>query len=102
MAIRKTPKKVKDEVRKKIATGEKEADVYSQTGREQLEEDDEIDTWEEGFMEGAAQDGALGKCANCGAALFKGNTVETKIKSKKVWFCSDYCLDEYKEKKNIA
>lgn len=32
--------------------GTKEADVYTEEGREELEDSDEIDPWEEGFSEG--------------------------------------------------
>ncbi|MBW2971542.1 hypothetical protein KY359_00770 [Candidatus Woesearchaeota archaeon] len=95
-------KKTKDEKRLEMDTGEKEETVYTATGREKLEEDDEIDTWEEGFMEGAEDDGEQGKCANCGAALIDpDDVVETKIKGKVTWFCSNNCLEEFKDKKKI-
>lgn len=83
----------KDEMR----TGAKDATVYTAAGREVLEEDDELDTWEEGFMEGAEDDGEQGKCANCGAALLDYKTVETKIDGKTYWFCSNKCVKHYKE-----
>lgn len=86
----------KDEMR----TGAKEATVYTAAGREILEEDDEISPEEEGFMEGAENDGEQGKCANCGAALLNAeNTFETKIDGKTYWFCSNKCIKHYKEKK---
>jgi len=53
-------------------------------------------------MEGAEDDGEQGKCAFCGAALLRGGTFETKIKGKKVWFCSEEHIEEYKKKKKIA
>ena len=42
-----------DEVEQKMRTGEKVADVYSEEGREELIEADEISEREEGFSEGA-------------------------------------------------
>ncbi|MBI2102929.1 hypothetical protein HYT55_03765 [Candidatus Woesearchaeota archaeon] len=49
--------------------GEEDEEVYTKKGRELLEEDDEIDTWEEGFMEGATDSGQLGKDALTGEPL---------------------------------
>ena len=89
-----------DETREKMESGEKEETVYDEQGRENLVEDDEISPTEAGFMEGAEDDGEQGKCANCGAALMDAeHTVETKIDGKTYWFCSDHCLEKYKEKK---
>ncbi len=42
-----------DELEEEMEIGEKEEDVYSEEGREKLVEDDEIDSWEAGFAEGA-------------------------------------------------
>jgi hypothetical protein len=94
-------KKPKDDKRLEMDIGEKEESVYGPVGREKLEEDDEIDAWEEGFMEGAEDDGEQGKCAYCGAALLRGKTFETKIKGRVVWFCSEQHIEDYKKKKNI-
>jgi YHS domain-containing protein len=89
----------KDEIRQEMETGEKEETVYDEEGREKLVEDGEISPEEAGFMEGAEDDGEQGKCANCGAALMDAeNTLETRIDGKVYWFCSDHCLQKYKEK----
>lgn len=42
-----------DEVKAKIKSGEKEEDVYTSEGREEMREEDELDDWEEGYVEGA-------------------------------------------------
>ncbi len=90
----------KDELREEMESGEKDETVYDETGREKLVEDGEISPEEEGFMEGAEDDGEQGKCANCGAALLDAeHTVETKIDGKQHFFCSEHCLDKYREKK---
>ncbi|MFH1064026.1 MAG: hypothetical protein V1729_03025 [Candidatus Woesearchaeota archaeon] len=91
----------KEELRDEMETGEKDETVYDAVGREKLVEDGEISPEEEGFMEGAEDDGEQGKCANCGAALLDDSLVETKIDGKQVWFCSNHCLDKYKEKNQV-
>jgi len=92
----------KDELREEMDTGEKEETVYDEVGREKLVEDGEISPDEAGFMEGAEDDGEQGKCANCGTALLDAeSTVETKIDGKTTFFCSDHCLEKYKEKHNL-
>lgn len=40
-----------------ITLGNEDEDVYSKEGREDLQEDDEIEVWEEGFSEGTGDDG---------------------------------------------
>jgi len=92
----------KEEIKQDMEVGNKEETVYDEAGREKLVEDGEITPEEAGFMEGAEDDGEQGKCANCGAALLDYDTVETKIEDKTFWFCSEKCLNGYKEKKNIA
>jgi hypothetical protein len=90
--------KTEDEVDQEMETGELEEDVYTEEGRENLVEDDEISTAEEGFMEGADDLGQQGKCANCGAMLDMENTVEKEVDGDIHWFCSDRCLEQYEKK----
>ncbi|MBN1386561.1 hypothetical protein JW968_06345 [Candidatus Woesearchaeota archaeon] len=73
------------------------ADIYDEEEREELVDDDEISPEEEGFMKGAEMDGESAKCRNCGAKLDEKNTVETEIDGKIMWFCSEQCLEDYKE-----
>jgi len=40
-----------------ITLGNEDEDVYSKEGRKDLQEDDEIEVWEEGFSEGTGDDG---------------------------------------------
>ena len=89
--------KTEDQVDLEMETGELEEDVYTEEGRENLVEDDEITTAEEGFMEGADDLGQQGKCANCGAALKEDNTVEKEMGGDVKWFCSDKCASDYEE-----
>ena len=91
-------RKPKDQEKLDMEMGEEDESVYDDTGREKLMEDDEISPTEEGFMEGAEDDGEQGKCAYCGAALMGFDTVETKINGKVWWFCSNDHADRFKER----
>jgi hypothetical protein len=46
----------KEDYEDKIVKKEADEDVYTEEGRAELEEDDEIEPWEEGFSKGAAPD----------------------------------------------
>lgn len=76
----------------------KEEGVYSDCAREGLVEDDEITPEEEGFMEGAEDDGQKAKCASCGKMLTPKNTVERDFEGELKWFCSEHCADKFEEK----
>ncbi|MFH1849824.1 MAG: hypothetical protein ABH879_06585 [archaeon] len=73
-----------------------EPEVYTEEGRESLVEDDEIEPWEEGFMEGACGKGHGAKCETCGK-IFIGpeDVVETEIQGEVRRFCSQECADKY-------
>jgi hypothetical protein len=72
-----------EEVEQSMKVGDKDEDIYTKEGQELLEEDDEIEPWEEGFMEGAAHLGQLGKDALTGEPLRdKEDVVETKYEGK--------------------
>lgn len=77
---------------------EAQEDVYSDEGRADLVEDDEISAEEEGFMEGAEDDGQQAKCAHCGKILKKGALIEKDIEGDTKWFCSEQCVEKYEEK----
>jgi len=84
-------KETKDEKKKEIRKGEKQADISDETGRESLLENDEISPQEEAFSEGAEDKGELGVCAYCGKPLSqqKDKIIEREIDGEKVWFCSE-------------
>ncbi len=87
-----------EDVEQEMHTGKKEADVYTQEGREELVEEDGIADWEEGFSEGAEEKGELGNCATCGKVLTqqKDKVVEKEVNHELLWFCSNKCAEEYK------
>ena len=73
-------------------------DIYSENVREDLLEGDEISAVEEGFMEGAHDDGQNAKCRKCGKPL-SDDFIERRGKNKELLrFCSDECCEEYFEK----
>jgi hypothetical protein len=84
-------KKEKDEVRMDIDEGVEDKGVYNEQARHKLVEDDEIEPWEEGFMEGAEGRGQMTSCARCGKLLgqSKAKTFERKIDGKRMLFCSE-------------
>jgi len=73
-------------------------DIYSEEGREDLVDSDEISPAEEGFMEGAHGDGQGAKCRKCGKIL-TGDFTERKVDDEIFRFCSDECADKYVEEK---
>lgn len=73
-------------------------DIYSEEGREDLVEDDEISPTEEGFMEGAHDDGQGAKCRKCGKIL-TDDFIERRIKDEIYRFCSDECAKKYVEER---
>ncbi len=76
---------------------EKDPDVYSK-GREDLEENDEIDEAEEGFMQGYEQDKDPASCAFCKTLLTGTDFHEEELEGENLRFCSKDCADKYKEK----
>ena len=78
---------------------EKEYDIYTEEGLEELEEGDEIAPWEEGFMEGAKGGGQGAKCRKCGKILID-KFVERQIGSQIYRFCSEKCSENYTRKRD--
>lgn len=93
------PRKTREKAKEEMSTGEKEADVYSKVGRDALREDDEVDDWEEGFMDGAEGGGQRAKCMKCGAEIEVNTCVEKELDGELKWFCSAKCLAKYEKEK---
>jgi ribosomal protein L24E len=78
----------------KLQVGDKETDIYTEEGREELEENEgEIAPWEEGFAAGA-EGTEGGHCAHCHKPL--GDREEGVIEKKRkgeetLFFCSEKC-----------
>ena len=94
---RKTELSEEEETHEEMEEGKKDEEVYTKCGREELEENDEIKTWEEGFMEGAHMGGEGAKCRNCGRVLGL-EMVEREFHDEIERFCSEKCAEKYEEK----
>ena len=89
-----------EEIEQDMETGEKEETVYSEEGREKLAEDDEIEPFEEGYMEGAEGRGKKNCCAECGKLISEDdeNIVEREFEGEVKWFCSEEHAENYAKK----
>ena len=93
-------KKTKEEIMKDMEIGDKEEDIYSDAGREELiDEEDEITDVDEGFMKGYEEEEKTTNCKNCGALLVNENIVEEEINDEVYRFCSSECASEFEQKK---
>lgn len=87
----------KEKLEEDMEKGEREEDVYSKAGREKLEEDDEIEPAEAGFMEGASGKGTQAICETCRKPLDTDdkNIIEKEINGQVKWFCNEECFEKY-------
>jgi len=79
----------------KLAIGEKEISVYTEEGISEELENDEIEPWEAGFMEGELHGGHQAGCFQCNKIL---DSVAEQIYAREVdgivrFFCSQTCMD---------
>ena len=95
-----TKKSLSDKEKKyvKMELGQNDKDLYTEEGRDEELENDEISAEEQAFMEGASDDGGKAKCANCGEQVDRSQTVEEEIEDVTYWFCSDRCAQKYIKK----
>lgn len=84
-----------DDFEAKLHSGEAETDVYTEEGREELIEDDEVSEWEEGFSRGEDEP-ELAHCAACGRVLSQDSSrlVEREINHITYVFCSKQCANK--------
>lgn len=81
-----------------MIAGERDEDIYTKEGREVL--DDEIEPWEEGFMEGASDLGQLGKDALTGQPIMGAeNVIELEFQGKSYRFVSEKNAEEWMKKR---
>ena len=92
------PKETSDEKKMKMKLGEEDEDIYSTEGQEEEVEEDEIEPWEAGFMEGASGAGQLGKDALTGKPLVGQKVVEVTIGGKLYRFMTEENARKFKEK----
>lgn len=88
-----------EEKKLKMKLGEEDEDIYSEEGQEEEVEEDEIEPWEEGFMQGASGAGQLGKDALTGKPLVGRKVVEAEIEGKLYRFATETNAQKFKEKR---
>ncbi len=79
--------------------GNHEDDIYDEEGREKLEEADEINELEEGFIEGFEEGEHQAKCAECNKVLVDEKFIEEEIDDQHYRFCSDECAYDFESGK---
>ncbi len=81
-----------DEFKTKMRVGGAEIDVYTEEGREELVEEDEVAGWEEGFARGEDAP-EIAHCAHCGKVLGQDESklIEREIDHTTYLFCSTVC-----------
>jgi hypothetical protein len=95
------PEETSEDLREDMKIGEKDEDIYSKEGREAQEDEDEIEPWESGFAQGAANTGQLGKDALTGEPLMDvENVIELKLDGKIFRFVSEENAEKFKQRKN--
>ena len=89
----------KDTVKDEMEQGKRDESVYSEEGREKLEDDGELNPWEEGFMEGATGAGQLAKDALTGEPLMGvEDVVEIEMDGKTYRITSQENAKRFREK----
>jgi len=95
-----TSRKPKLKIKEQMEKRDMDTDVYSEEGLEELEENDEIDPSEEGFMEGELKEGRLGKDALTGKPLLDKETVhELELDGKTYRFLNKKNAEAFLDKK---
>ena len=92
--------KTSEEIESDMEQGKKDETVYSEEGREKLSEDDQMEPFEQGYMEGAEGRGKKNSCAECGVQISEDdeNIVEREFEGEVKWFCSEEHAEKYAEK----
>ena len=94
------PKESSEEIKEDMHLGTKEEDPYTKEGREVMEDEDEIDNVEQGFMEGATGGGQLAKDALTGEPLLgEDAVVEMEINGELYRFVNQENAEKFKRKK---
>lgn len=78
-----------EEVTTEMSVGEKNVNVYTEEGREELLDEGELAYWEEGFSAGTDEP-EKAHCAYCGKVLDQSQSlVEREIDEQIYYFCSN-------------
>jgi hypothetical protein len=83
-----------EDMRDGMREGTLDEDVYSEPGRAELLDADEISAEEDGFMKGYYGGEKTAKCARCGKPLLD-DCVEKEISGEEYRFCSERCANVF-------
>ena len=93
------PEETSEEHELAMAVGDEDEDIYTEEGRKKQTEEDEIEPWEQGLMEGASGLGQLGKDALTGKPLMDTDEViEMEWEGKLYRFVSTKNAEKFREK----
>lgn len=93
------PEETSEEHELAMEHGDEDEDIYTEEGRHKQEEDDEIEPWEEGVMEGASGLGQLSKDALTGKPLMGADEIiEMELDGKLYRFVSTKNAEKFREK----
>ncbi len=88
-----------EHTKEEIESGEVEADVLTEEGREDLVENDEMESWEAGFAQGASEEGQLAKDALTGEPIMD-ECVEREINGKLYRFVNEENAKKFAERQS--
>ena len=93
------PEETSEEHELAMAVGDEDEDIYTEEGRKKQTEEDEIEPWEQGLMEGASGLGQLGKDALTGKPLMDTDEViEMELDGKLYRLVSIKNAEKFREK----
>ena len=93
------PEETSEEHEIAMVHGDEDEDIYTEEGVKKLQEDDEIEPWEEGLIEGATELGRLGKDALTGQPLMGADEViEMDLNGKMYRFVSTKNAEKFRAK----
>lgn len=72
--------------------------LYSSEERQNMVDDETLDDYEAGFMEGYENPDLI-QCDHCGKNVELAHVIEWDIEGTTHWFCSEECLEKYLKKK---
>jgi hypothetical protein len=91
--------KTSEELSEEMEHGERDEDLETDEGREKQVEEDEIEPWEEGFAEGASDEGHLAKDALTGEPLMDvEDVVEIELDGTKYRFVNEKNAKKFRAK----
>ncbi len=70
---------------------------FEEETEEKKKGEEEVDSSEDGFMQGYLDEEEAPECVECGAAVREEKKVVREVESETYVFCSENCANEFKE-----